>query len=935
MKRTPGPFLLASGLLLAATVLATPLAAQDWRNITNGHPIPTLFYADQPYVVQSLDGSNHWLCVLTTGTNHEGGVGQHIASQISTNQGATWSPPVQIEPSTGPEASWGVPFMTPSGRVYVFYVYNTTRADFPSVVTNPPGRRLDTLGAYAYKYSDDFGQTWSARHTIPYRQTLVDSNNNEFGFAPGAVNLHWGVSKAFARGGLFFNVFTKLGEGFRLNPSGAANPLAISKGEGWMVVSSNLLTEPNPALHHWEMRPGGQAGIRNNAHGSVQEEHIVVPMSDGRFYCVYRTTQGYPMYTISTNEGLSWAAPQPLTYEPGGSRVLKNPRANIKIWRTANGRYLLWHHNNSTTGFPNRNPAWLSAGVETNGGIRWSQPEILLYDLDPAVRMSYPDLIEHNGRYWITETQKSVARVHEIPTTFLHDLWMQGTVAHVTTNSLAFALDLFGQSASTSAPMPALASLASNGGFTLECWVNFHSLTNGQMLFNNRTAAGKGFALQLTNGALRLSLNDGVRSFSWNSDSGIFGLGSWHHVGVVVDGAPNLATFVVDGQLLDGGAARTFGWSFFTNALGDVNGSNRVHIGTNLVGGLGAVRLYSRALRTSELVANFRAWTPPELQLDTIAYDGTYDPYTNTPPWGQSTWDRSTALYDGVLTTNGHLHITDNGTAANERTQINRAISSLAGTRTWLFESRINILSSLQATTSIVLGGFGLGVRDEGGTGRAALLMWFDDGLWLVGNSAGKDASALQLSTNDYRGAGFRTYRIEKTTNALNGAFELRVFVDGAPLPTTPLAYTSLPVAASSVGAGYFGSSPGRAGAVMDYMWFGPRIDTDGDGLFDPEDMDDDGDGFSDREEAVAGTNPSDPVSRFSINAGTVSSAGQVIQWSTASNRRYTVLYSTNLLSNQWTHLAPFTNVSGTGQPLAITDETTFVERYLRLQVHE
>ena len=33
--------------------------------------------------------------------------------------------PVDIEPSTGPEASWVMPLAVPGGRVYVFYTYNS------------------------------------------------------------------------------------------------------------------------------------------------------------------------------------------------------------------------------------------------------------------------------------------------------------------------------------------------------------------------------------------------------------------------------------------------------------------------------------------------------------------------------------------------------------------------------------------------------------------------------------------------------------------------------------------------------------------------------------------------------------------------------------------------------------------------------------------
>ena len=66
---------------------------------------------------------------------------------------------------------------------------------------------------------------------------------------------------------------------------------------------------------------------------------------------------------------------------------------------------------------------WLLGGVEAdspNGKIiRWSQPEIALYDDDPYIRMSYPDLVEDGGKYFLTETQKDVARVHEIDPTLL------------------------------------------------------------------------------------------------------------------------------------------------------------------------------------------------------------------------------------------------------------------------------------------------------------------------------------------------------------------------------------------------------------------------------------------------------------------------------------------------------------------------------------
>ena len=94
----------------------------DERNIASGSVIPSEGYCDQPYVAKLPDGT--WLCVMTTGQGCEGQHGQHIVSCRSTDFGRTWSALTAIEPANGPEASWAMPFVTPGGRVYVFYTYN-------------------------------------------------------------------------------------------------------------------------------------------------------------------------------------------------------------------------------------------------------------------------------------------------------------------------------------------------------------------------------------------------------------------------------------------------------------------------------------------------------------------------------------------------------------------------------------------------------------------------------------------------------------------------------------------------------------------------------------------------------------------------------------------------------------------------------------------
>jgi hypothetical protein len=117
------------------------------------------------------------------------------------------------------------------------------------------------------------------------------------------------------------------------------------------------------------------------------------------------------------------------TYSPGGRR-LKNPRACLMLWRTQDGRYLFWFHHNSVprTGGPARNVSWLTGGIERNGFIYWSQPEPVCYQPDRRRGASYPYLIEWQGRYFISATNKSEARIFEVDPALLEGFWHQSEV---------------------------------------------------------------------------------------------------------------------------------------------------------------------------------------------------------------------------------------------------------------------------------------------------------------------------------------------------------------------------------------------------------------------------------------------------------------------------------------------------------------------------
>ena len=614
VRHRPAALLLPLLLLIVAPMLCTrPVCAAedpggeiaDPRNIQNGWAIPDEGYCDQPYVVITDDG--HWLCVMTTGRGVEGQAGQHIVSTRSSDRGRTWSKHVAIEPDSGPEASWVMPLKVPGGRVYVFYTYNrdNLRA-VPSGNSPKTNLRVDTLGHYCFKYSDDHGRTWSReRFEIPMRKMRIDHENN----TGGETLFFWGVGKPITVGRSALFGFAKVGKW--------GNPGTMVTSQGVFLRSDNILAEPDPARIRWELLPDGDEGLRAPK-GPVSDEANPAALSDGSLYATYRTIDGYPCHAYSRDGGHTWTPPAYAVYTPGGRRI-KHPRAANFVRRFANGKFLYWFHNHGGepvhagpwNPYLGRNPAWVCGGVEKDGQIHWSEPEVLLYDDDPATRISYPDFIEDGGRTFVTETQKTVARVHEIDPTLLEGLWTQAELKAVTRAGLV--LDLAGEPVAADSPvvLPRLADLRTRRGFTIDMRIRFDELTAGQTILDTRDKSGKGILLSTSDrSTLRLTLGDGRTQATWDSDPGTgpgtLKVGVWQHVTVIVDGGPKIITFLVDGILNDGGTVREYGFGRFPRDLGDVNGAERTPLAPSLLGRLHRFRIYDRALRTSEAVGNSR-----------------------------------------------------------------------------------------------------------------------------------------------------------------------------------------------------------------------------------------------------------------------------------------------------------------------------------------
>ncbi len=557
--------------------------AQDWRNIETGHEIPAEGYADMPLVVTLNDAS--WLCVLTTGPGREGAPGQSVIATRSTDRGRSWSEPVPIAPKVarhGSESSWAVPLHVPDqgdpefGRVYAFYVTNGDHITEVPGLEDRDDDRVDMLGWYVYRFSDDAGETWSDATRIHIPKTEADLNNT-FG---GKVQMFWGVDEPVVVGSRTLIALTKIREHL------------VTGTEGWLLACDNLTVEPDPTRHTWQLLPMGNTGaveswrgLRSETHfRTTQAEHDLTALeAKGHFIIVNRTDTGAVSISRSAENASTWTEPEPATY-PDGSTI-RNPRANVKVWKTDDARYLMWFHNHGGTRFEDRNPGWLAGGIERDAKILWSQPEIALYADDPATRISYPDLIREGDRYWITETEKDTARVHEIDASLIAGLWAQ--------------LDNKADPPSDTIPGRTEVDFNQNEGFSIAIAFSNYDLATLSTLASAGDAE-IGWEIRAVRGpSLEIELRSQGQTYTWQSDRVPSVAGKAHHAVVTFDGGPAIVTMTVNGKLHDGAGNRQFGWGRFPRSFPPLSLEPSADE---------RIMIFRRALRTSEAIELYEAF---------------------------------------------------------------------------------------------------------------------------------------------------------------------------------------------------------------------------------------------------------------------------------------------------------------------------------------
>lgn len=513
----------------------------DIRNIQTGSVIRSDGYSDQPYIVKTDD--NHWLMTVTTGSGHEGSSGQHVVSMRSADCGRTWQDEIPVSPPTLPESSYSVLYKTNYGRIYCFYNYNAENLRQvlcePALDLSGLCSRVDTQGHFVFRYSDDNGKSWSENwYDIPQRMFAVDLLNPYH----GEIKFFWNVGKPLS---LDSGVYVPL---YKIRRFGAT---FMEYSEGVLLHCSNIHTEKDPAKLVWETLPEGDTGIRAPQDLTIiSEEHSFVPLSDGSVFCVFRTISGNSWCCYSRDDCHSFTAPEPMRYADG--RPIKHPRAANFIWKCQNGKYLYWFHNHGGKGFNDRNPVWLSGAeeymAEDGLRLRFGQPQPVLYDPDPNVRMSYPDLVEEDGEYYLTETQKTIARVHKLDRKQVESLWH-------TSDCGAW------ESITDTMPEPARLSLKEEHSFSLR--FTLPEYRGAETLFST-IDTDRGLKLtRAEDGSLTLLLSDGQRTSLFCNDDPLLSDGKSHTVTAVFDGGVCAVYFVTDGRFCDGGDRRQFGFGRF------------------------------------------------------------------------------------------------------------------------------------------------------------------------------------------------------------------------------------------------------------------------------------------------------------------------------------------------------------------------------------
>ena len=319
------------------------------------------------------------LIAVWTQSSYDGFGDNHTMIAYSQNEGKTWTEPRYIMgtlPGHGTEdkqASWAFPVISRSGRIYLFYFRETDYIENNRGIT----------AAFACRFSDDCGETWSESVDIPMRMTPFDSceiqNNNIYQ-----------VPRRLPDGRYLF-AYTKW-SGYRVVPPNGK--WYEDDAHLYFMRCENLDDDPEPEALRFTFLPDNERGVGiPNAAGdrSCAQEPCWTPLPDGRLFCSMRTAFGYAAYTVSADGGHTWSTPKPIRFSDG--TVFAHPLSPCPIYGTGEGRYALLYHGHAEEIGDCRNPLYRARGTfdaEAEQPIRFDYADRDLY-------MALPEDAEISG----------------------------------------------------------------------------------------------------------------------------------------------------------------------------------------------------------------------------------------------------------------------------------------------------------------------------------------------------------------------------------------------------------------------------------------------------------------------------------------------------------------------------------------------------------
>jgi hypothetical protein len=394
-----------------------------------------------------------WLTTWSQGS-HEGHPDERIVAALSRDMGATWSSPrtiVESVPEDEERAAYGIPFVVPrTDRIYLFYFItaNTEGKLWAREQRLAPSLRRypeHAAGKLHFVFSDDRGQTWSARAAVD----LPPRDSNTF-----ADRWHGWVNHPPQQMPTGEVVFT-----FGSHPMTQMSRRAwqLSAAEVSLVRCDNILSETDPEALRFTLLPQGPRGIRTDPRSAWNspalrrllarfdgtpsetahnfQEMTLVALEDGRWVGVGRSFLGSPAFTVSGDRGQTWSAALPLCYG-AAAPAIRHPMTMCPIAPTGDGRYVLLFTNNdgSQRGAAHvwdgdgrtRNPQWFAVargvpGQERNGGLVFGEPRLLVEvddggEVNLKTGISMPQFIARDGRYFVAyNINKEQILLDEIP----------------------------------------------------------------------------------------------------------------------------------------------------------------------------------------------------------------------------------------------------------------------------------------------------------------------------------------------------------------------------------------------------------------------------------------------------------------------------------------------------------------------------------------